>query len=148
MKILNAIDANAPYMHRSAVSTIWSGAAPFAAPIKTIETVAINTWSMVTMVSGSLTVGQKVYINGAEATYSDTGGAGTGIGPVTSLNIGANFDNTNKWTGRLDECLWTNDRKDAAWVAAKYANESAPSSYYTFGADTPVGGVRHRMILE
>lgn len=144
--VMGAIDSNAPYISRNSDNTIWSGAAPAANPIKTIETIPLDAWTMVTMVSPNGTGTQKVYINGTEATYSDLGGGGVGLGPVTSLHIGAYFDNSLKWNGSLDECLWTNDNKTAAWVAAKYANESAPYDYYTFGSDTPVGGVRHRVI--
>ncbi len=148
MTFMGAVDANAPYIHRFSNSTIESGAAPAGASIKTIETVPINTWTMVTMVTGIVaSLHQRIYLNGVEATYSDTGGTPT-LGPVTSLQIGAQLGPNEKWNGSLDECLWTNDAKTADWVAAKYANESAPYSYYTFGSDTPVGGVRHRVVSQ
>ncbi len=148
MTFMGAVDANAPYIHRFSDSTIQSGAAPAAASIKTIETVTINTWTMVTMVVGIVSSPhQKIYLNGVEATYSDLGGGPT-LGPVTSLQIGAQAGPAEKWNGKLDECLWINTDKTADWVAAKYANESAPYSYYTFGPDTPLGTSVRRVLSQ
>ncbi len=148
MMFMGAIDANAPYVDRFSSGIIESSSAPFATPLHTIETIPINTWSMVTMVTGIVSSPhQKVYINGVEATYSDLGGGPT-LGPVTSLHIGAYFDNSFKWNGKLDECLWINTDKTADWVAAKYANESAPYNYYTFGPDTPLGTSVRRVLSQ
>ncbi len=149
--VMGNITTNAPYVSRNSDNTIWSSHAAAADPIKTIETLPLDAWTMVTMTINSAIVTRphRIYINGAEATYSDLGNQGLGLGIITTgIHIGAYFDNSFKFNGILDECLFTNDVKTLAWVAAKFANESAPYSYYTFGSDTPVGGIRHRMILQ
>ncbi len=139
MFIMRAVNDTGPFLYRNSDSTIWSAEAPFAAAKKTIETVPINTWSMVTMTSANNTgTVQKIYINGVEATYSDLGGGGAGLGPVTSIYFGAEQDLSLKWNGSLDECLWTNVIEPAAWVAAKYLAETAPETNFSFGTDTPI----------
>ncbi len=96
---------------------------------------------MVTMTINSAIVTRphRIYINGAEATYSDLGNQGLGLGIITTgIHIGAYFDNSLKFNGILDECLFTSSVEPAAWVAAKYLAETTPETNFTFGADTPI----------
>ncbi len=96
--------------------------------------VALNTWTMVTVTWDAS--GTVIYLNGvSDATNSLTW---TNVDPGntgTDFTIGA-FNAANRYTGRLDELSFQNVKRPQSWVTSTYNDQSAPSTFLTFGTTT------------
>jgi hypothetical protein len=91
--------------------------------------------------------GVVFYVDGASAsTSSDTGS----INDNGNANAFIGFDvNGNYFTGNIDELRVSNIVRSADWIATEFNNENSPSTFYTVGSETPLGGTasRHRKAI-
>lgn len=98
---------------------------------------AVMTWT-----SGTV----KFYVDGA---LTDTVATASGTINYSSdvLRIG-NQATEGSLTGAVDEVRISNVVLSADYVTTAYNNQSSPSTFYTFGADTNIGGgIRHRRTI-
>jgi hypothetical protein len=100
--------------------------------------IADATWTYVAF-TGTAS-GISIYINGA----ADTTNAGAAWGHGSSANdflIGVDkVGNTEFFKGTLDELRVSSTNRTAGWITTEYNNQSTPSSFYTVGTKTSVGG--------
>ncbi|HWB82616.1 MAG TPA: DUF2341 domain-containing protein [Bryobacteraceae bacterium] len=52
-----------------------------------------------------------------------------------AVKIGAGFDSSRPWSGQVDEVRMEISARSAAWIAAEYANQFSPATFYTIGAE-------------
>jgi len=83
----------------------------------------------------------RIYRDGALVATSpqhgnnvNTTGAGGHIGNAPAA-WGAGGNTTNPLKGILDEVRLATTVRDAAWIAAEYANQNAPASFYSVGGE-------------
>ncbi len=55
-----------------------------------------------------------------------------------NVTIGIGFDSSRGWNGQVDEVRLANASRSAGWVAAEYANQSSPSTFYHLGPENGV----------
>ncbi len=85
------------------------------------------------------------YIDGVMQTgLSSFGVPGSANPTPDSVSVGARIFNTTSiagpWEGDLDEAHFLNVALGADWILSEYNNQFNPSTFYTVGAATPVGG--------
>lgn len=102
---------------------------------KSTGTITAGVWNSIAFVwdgSGNITY----YINGANA-----GTATTTQNPTQPTDL---FGKTNSYTeplvGKLDEVRFSFTNRSAGWIATEYNSESDPTTFYTVGTETPLGG--------
>lgn len=74
----------------------------------------------------------KIYVDGV------LNNSATDTGPPTStagILIGSREATVNPHTGKVDEVVVMDTAVSADWVAAEYANQSSPSTFYTAGSE-------------
>jgi hypothetical protein len=74
-------------------------------------------------------------MNGAQvSTAARTGTVSDNNSIVT---IGNHDDGVNNryWNGMIDEVRLSNVARSADWIATDYANQNAPSTFHTLGAE-------------
>jgi hypothetical protein len=87
-------------------------------------------WNLVHMTVSASGV-PTAYVNGALVnSYSGT----NAIAPTTSSGIGNN-NVANRWySDAIDEVRYSNTPRSAAWIAAEYASQNNPSTFYSIGS--------------
>jgi hypothetical protein len=82
--------------------------------------------------------GVVFYVDGASAgTNGDTGN----INDNSAANALVGTDGTSDYfTGGIDELRVSNTVRLADWIATEFNNQNSPSTFYTVGAETGVGG--------
>ncbi len=95
-----------------------------------------------------------LYVNGAPAASTAVSKTITYTGP-SALNLplclgcdssGAGLPNGYSLNGSFDEVHLANTALTANWIKAEYNNQSAPSSFYTFGNSSGAGQIRHKVV--
>lgn len=81
------------------------------------------------------------YKNGAQIGTTQTLGANNTLA-VSSMMAYA--DATFPTTGVLDEIRLATTNRSAGWILTEYNNQSSPSTFFTLGAETIIGGVQTR----
>ncbi|HEY4309482.1 MAG TPA: BNR-4 repeat-containing protein [Pirellulales bacterium] len=82
-----------------------------------------------------------IYLNGADdgGSYSGTGGTlayGSGSGSIGLVQGSTNGgSNGGFFFGKMDEVRISDIERAAAWVAAEYANQNSPGTFYTVGSE-------------
>jgi hypothetical protein len=89
--------------------------------------------------NGISSSGAKMYINGAAQTLTASGGINSETANATAYLA--------KWTGggigfggTIDELRISSGERGADWILAEYNNQNSPSTFYTVGSETPLGG--------
>jgi hypothetical protein len=93
-----------------------------------------NTWTYVTGTFDSIGQLINLYVNG---TPVGTAVATTGtLANGTSLVAGRSgaYPNNGQWPGSMDELRISNTVRSASWIATEYKNQSAPSTFFSAGA--------------
>lgn len=113
---------------------------------------AAGTWEKITGVdtdyqngSGS---GEIIYINAAADSSSNAASAAAHGSATASIILGCRNDNTNFYNGILSHCWFAKSGFTAHWVAAEYANQSSPATFFVPQGYTSVGGGSTSLLLK
>ncbi|MBN1674186.1 MAG: DUF2341 domain-containing protein [Kiritimatiellae bacterium] len=85
----------------------------------------------------------RIYVNGTEV-YSTNAHSGRTPYGTQELRIGSTSDGGD-WLGRLDEVRISQVARSADWLATCHANQSAPGSFLSLGAEEDGGGLVPRV---
>jgi len=100
------------------------------------DTIALNSWQhVVATVSGS---NVTLYINGVVKT-SSTDTLGSTRSNTLDLQIGTDPAGDRWWDGKIDEARVSNVARSPDWITTEYNNQNAPGSFYSVGAEAPMG---------
>ncbi len=80
-----------------------------------------------------------IYLNGAVVAGPTAKGWNTQLGEGLQLGNWQAFDPSNKFQGKMDEVRISNTARSADWLMTEYNNQSATSTFYTIGAEVPIG---------
>ncbi len=102
------------------------------------DTLSTGAWQHIAFVYTDVAA-RKMYLNGAECTYSAVGSFGA-IGTNSDLAVGGNFGASLLLPGTMDELKISNAVRSGDWITSEYNNQFSPSTFYTVGSETPVPG--------
>jgi hypothetical protein len=95
---------------------------------------ADNNWHYVAGVSNKSNLKLYLYVDGVQINNSAYSGGSTTGGE--DLNIGKSPDDGFQlWNGALDEIHLSRVSRSSAWIAAEYANQNSPSTFYSVGSE-------------
>lgn len=78
----------------------------------------------------------KVYVNGAEdGTSTDSSVPKSTAEPFTIGALTSSGSPIQYFAGRADEVIVASTNRHADWIAAVYANENSPGTFYTIGSE-------------
>lgn len=101
------------------------------------RTIAVNVdsaWNYVAVTRNGTAAG--MYFNGKLAqSFTITGGATLAFGGLGSIR------GTGSFYGELDEVRWSHVARAPEWIATEYANQSAPSNFYSVAGLEPTVSV-------
>jgi hypothetical protein len=100
--------------------------------------VGTGAWHQVSMVWAAGNV--RFYVDGAQTDSIVTAG-GTITYSADSFLVGAQIQGP-VWVGFLDEIHVSNVDRGSDWIATEYNNQSAPTTFYTVGAETQLASGR------
>jgi hypothetical protein len=101
----------------------------------TTFSVPLNTWSHVVYTWNQAANSQVVYVNGAAVDTVST--AFAPYSPVSNFWLGTDPANPSySFAGLMDEVRFSNTNRSAGWVATEYANQSSPSTFAAWGAES------------
>lgn len=107
--------------------------------------ISTGTWyHLVGVFSGTGANQQKIYLNGTQqATIT-----GSYANPSYNFLIAKDPVGSTWFTnGKIDEVRFLATDVSADWVATEYNNQSSPSTFFTLGSETPIGGVTFNATL-
>ncbi|MFW9884508.1 MAG: DUF2341 domain-containing protein [Candidatus Thorarchaeota archaeon] len=106
--------------------------------IRTTTDVSIPAWYYVTLVwDDDSTSATTIYINGMD-DKSGTQGTLSSIDSIettTGLSFGASITGGNPADGRIDEVRISSVARPSEWIAAEFANQFDPSSFFSTGSE-------------
>lgn len=138
MNMMGNVNTDAPYLHKNASDKIVSAPWALSNPSISTGTITPGSWSLVTATKVVADY-VRLYINGTQVSYDQTGGTGQ-QGGFTGMLIGAYFGAILKWDGKIDEVHILKVALSADWITTEYNNQVTPASFYTVGAAVPIGG--------
>ncbi len=102
------------------------------------NSLSTNTWTHLANVMGAVGVNQRLYKDGVEMSYLSHA---TGfVSANSNFAMGSDFGNSLFFPGKMDELKVSQVALSGDWIATEYNNQFSPSTFYTVGAETPVGG--------
>ncbi|MHA2072494.1 MAG: LamG-like jellyroll fold domain-containing protein, partial [Candidatus Thorarchaeota archaeon] len=110
--------------------------------VRAATDVSIPAWHYVTLVWDDDSIsGTTIYMNGVDDKLSTSGTLSNIDGLETTLDLafGAHTAGIFASDGRLDEIRIASVARSAEWIAAEFANQNDPSSFYSIGLEQIVG---------
>jgi hypothetical protein len=89
-----------------------------------------------------------VYTNGvSQGTWTNASENTTLIGTFYAWESDPAVFNSNS-NAKIDELRILNVANSANWISTEYTNQNTPYTFYTFGSEVGVGGVKHRVVAN
>lgn len=73
----------------------------------------------------------KYYIDGAQ--FGSNTNIGVGATTNRAFHIGSSTGSAERWVGNLDETRVSSTVRASEWIAAEYANQNSPATFYALG---------------
>lgn len=106
------------------------------------QVLTAGTWYHIAM-AVNRAVGYQWYVNGAALNSLAQVTTGYTLGTSTALRIGNDYslsDATQSWLGNIDEVRISHTLRSADWIATSYNSQNNPTTFYSIGDETTIGG--------